>query len=236
MLDVMKRVNQFRRDGYLVLEDFFDAKLMDRYQGLIEAQMGARPEFFHNQEFLDKAATEVVPWFPQREGFDAFDTAGGDADLERLTEALLGPGWTAHYAMVMLSKAGTRGQAWHQDCPPEHPLRYNLNRLIYTHDIDPQVGGQTIVLPGSHRMGELSAGDPHEDLEGQVVLTPRKGTLVLLHGHTWHRVTPVTRGTRISTNYRCGPAGTPEDITDICVYRTMRYQFSTNQVLVERAL
>jgi hypothetical protein len=83
-------------------------------------------------------------------------------------------------------------------------------------------------------MGELPAGEPHEDLEGQVVLSPQKGTLVLLHGHTWHRVLPITGAFRFSTNYRVCPRGTPADITDICVYRNMRYCFASNRVVEER--
>ena len=72
------------------------------------------------------------------------------------------------------------------------------------------------------------------EFEDQVVLRPKKGTLVLLHGHTWHRVLPITGAYRFSTNYRAAPAGTADDITDICVYRNMRYQFSTSSVVEER--
>jgi hypothetical protein len=73
----------------------------------------------------------------------------------------------------------------------------------------------------------LSYGDPVGEFDDQVVLRPKKGTLVLLHGHTWHRVLPITGSYRFSTNYRSAPKDTPDDITDICVYRNMRYRFST---------
>ena len=78
------------------------------------------------------------------------------------------------------------------------------------------------------------------DLEGnfeedkKVVLSPKKGSLVFLHGQCWHGVLPVTGDYRVSTNYRCAPKGTPENITDIGIYRNIRYQFSTEQVLEER--
>jgi len=58
--------------------------------------------------------------------------------------------------------------------------------------------------------------------------------LVLIHGHAWHRVLPVMGVSRVSTNYRCCPADTPADITDTCVYRNMRYQFSSNRIIEER--
>ncbi|MFQ3192858.1 MAG: ectoine hydroxylase [Paraglaciecola sp.] len=41
---------------------------------------------------------------------------------------------------------------------------------------------------------------------------------------------------RVSTNYRCCPAGTPSDITDIAVYRNMRYQFSSGTVIEDRLI
>ena len=65
-------------------------------------------------------------------------------------------------------------------------------------------------------------------------LSPKKGTLVMIHGHTWHRVLPIKESRRVSTNFRAIPKGTPEDITDICIYRNMRYQFSTERVIEER--
>jgi ectoine hydroxylase len=234
--------NEFWQNGYLVLDDFFEPGLMDSMDRKIRDHFGEKPEFRHEQEFLEKSRTEVIPWFPQNPElpeYDSgtaapFDELESDERLKDLTEALLGKGWKPLYSMVMFSRQGTTGQAWHQDCPPEDPARHNLNRLVYTRDISRAVGGQTVVMPGSHRRGEVPVGDPHEDLDGQEVLQPRKGTLVLLHGHTWHRVLPVSGAFRFSTNYRACPAGTPADITDICVYRNMRYSFSGNRVLEER--
>lgn len=225
---------QFWEQGYLVLEELFDNALMDQYQALILEHFGESPDFAHNQEFLTKAATEVVPWFPQQEGLNAFDAIEHDERLRALTQAILGDGWYTLYCMTMFSKRGTRGQAWHQDCAPENPAVFNVNRLVYTEDITPEIGGQTIVVPRSHRRGILPVGPVDEDLPGQVVLSPRKGTLVLVHGHTWHRVLPVHGRYRVSTNYRCSPKGTPENVTDICVYRNMRYRFETNEVVEER--
>lgn len=239
-LDQMKP--EFWEQGYLVLENFFDEALMDSMDANIRAYFGDDPQFWHEEEFLKKSKTEVIPWFPQNpelNEYDAqsaapFDQLETDDRMARLTHALLGDDWSALYCMVMFSRKGTSGQSWHQDCSPDIPSQHNLNRLVYTRDLSTEVGGQTVVMPGSHRMGILPVGDPHEDLAGQVVLNPKKGTLLLLHGHTWHRVLPVTGGSRFSTNYRACPAGTPADITDICVYRNMRYSFASNSVIEER--
>ena len=234
--------SQFWEDGYLVLDSFFEGELMDRMDQTIRSHFGEDPQFWHNEEFLKKSKTEVIPWFPQNpelNEYDAkkaapFDQLEGDTRLAELTQALLGEDWSALYCMVMFSRQGTTGQAWHQDCSPDTPAQHNLNRLVYTRDLSTEIGGQTVIRPGSHRRGVLPVGDPHEDLPGQVVLNSTKGTLVLLHGHTWHRVLPVTGAFRFSTNYRACPKGTPADITDICVYRNMRYSFATNSVIEER--
>ena len=225
---------QFWQDGFLVIEEFFARDQMDELDELIRGHFGTSPEFWHTDEFLTEARTEVIPWFPQKEAPSAFDRLDDHEGLTRLTEAVLGAGWRNDYCMVMFSKQGTSGQAWHQDCPPDDPASHNLNRLVYTSDITEEIGGQTVIVPGSHKRGLLPTGDPTGQFEGQVVLKPRKGMLVLLHGHTWHRVLPVLGNYRYSTNYRAAPAGTPDDITDVCVYRNMRYQFSTSSVIERR--
>ncbi len=233
-MNIESLAEQFDKDGFIVIDDFFDVALMETLDGLIRDYFGESPDFWHDDEFLDKSQTEVVPWFPQNEGVQDFDGIDSDPRLMNLTEALLGAGWQNLFSMVMFSKQGTAGQAWHQDCPPDDPAQHNLNRLVYTRDITDAIGGQTVVVPGSHRHGLLPAGDPTGHFEGEVVLRPKRGTLVFLHGHTYHRVLPVTGAYRYSTNYRAAPSGTPDGITDVCVYRNMRYRFSTSSVIEER--
>lgn len=226
--------NEFWTHGYLVLEDFFDAELMDHLNGTILSHYGDSPDFWHNEEFLTKSQVEIIPWFPQREGVKDFDPVGDNSVLQRLTAEIIGEEWQDQYSMVMYSAPKSKGQSWHQDCAPENPAHFNLNRLVYTHNIDAETGGQTVVMPGTHKQGLLPAGQPDEDMNGQVVLDLKKGTLLLLHGHCWHRVLPINNVKRVSTNFRSAPKGTPENITDVCVYRNMRYRFSTSEVIEER--
>lgn len=229
-------VRQFQRDGFLVVEDFFEPRQMDALDELVRRHLGADPEYLHDEEFLARSKADVIPWFPQNDGVAAFDAIGADSRLDQLTHAILGDGWRNLYCMVMFSKAGSEGQAWHQDCPPDDADTFNLNRLVYTSDISADTGGEVVVVPGSQQRGLLPAGDPTGEFEGQVVLRPQKGTLVLLHGHTWHRVLPVRDAPRISTNYRAAPKDAPDDVTDVCIYRNMRYRFSTAEVVEERTV
>lgn len=233
-MNIEEHREKFDLEGYLLIENFFDAQLMDQLDSLVRDYYGSNPDFWHSDEFLEKSKTEVIPWFPQRDGVHDFDPIEDDERLHALSEAILGSGWTSQYCMVMFSKQGTAGQAWHQDCPPDDASRHNLNRLVYTRDITDEIGGQIVVVPGSNKRGLLPFGDPAGEFEDQVILRPKKGTLVLLHGHTWHRVLPIRSRHRFSTNFRAAPQGTPDDITDVCVYRNMRYRFSTSSVVEER--
>ena len=224
----------FWTEGYLVLESFFSPALMDQANEMILSHYGLNPKWEHNDEFIQKSAVEVVPWFPYREGNKKLDEIAENEGMLLLTQAILGDQWKDLYCMAMFSKKGSRGQAWHQDCPPDHPEVFNLNRLVYTHDITPETGGEIVVFPRAHHAGILPAGNPEEDLPGQLSFTPAKGTLIFLHGHCWHKVKPVKSEYRISTNFRAVPDGVPDDITDICVYRNMRYKFSTAEIIETR--
>lgn len=232
----------FWEQGYLVVHDFFSEHVMADADKEIRSYFGDDPAYRHEETFLEQSKTEVIPWFPQNpempdyspEIAGVFDSLERDGRLVDLTGAILGEAWSPLYSMVMFSRKGTVGQAWHQDCPPEDSSRFNLNRLVYTRTLSRDDGGQVVVVPGSHRKGALPPGETHENLENQVVISPRVGSLVLLHGHTWHRVTPIKGDFRFSTNFRACPKGTPDNITDICVYRNMRYRFSTAEVIEER--
>ena len=53
----------FVRDGYVIIENFFDDALMDHRDGSIRDFLGDNPDFWHNDEFLSKAKTEIDPSF-----------------------------------------------------------------------------------------------------------------------------------------------------------------------------
>lgn len=239
-LDFLQLKQQFDALGYVYLPAFFDTGLMDRVDTACLAHFGSHPEWAHSEEFIAKSKAEIVPWFPHRQGSLAdkavFDEIDEYAQFAELTEALIGANWSNLYSMAMFSKQGTVGQAWHQDCPPEDGSQHNLNRLIYSAAIRQEIGGEVVLMPGSHKQGVLPVGDPTEDMAGQLMLRPGKGDLLFLHGHCWHKVLPIHGGYRYSVNHRAAPAGTAADITDICVYRNMRYRFSTSQIVEDRLL
>lgn len=234
-MDIKALSEQFWEEGYLHIPHFFDSEEMDTINRICLEHFGLDPTWEHTNEFIEKSNCEIVPWFPLREGVEAFRSIEENPLLNELTKEILDENYSSLYCMSMFSKKGTAGQAWHQDCPPDDPHQFNLNRLMYTHDINESTGGQVVVVPKTHQQGLITVGDPNESIENEVVLNPNKGDLVFLHGHCWHRVLPVTGTYRVSTNFRAMPSGTPDTITDTAIYRNMKYYFPTNEVLEERS-
>lgn len=148
---------QFWDKGYIIIEEYFDENLMDDYTEMILKHYGQTPEWGHDNKFLNKSATEVIPWFPYLEGNTRFNTINDDQFLSDLTTSIIGENWSDLYCMCMFSKRGSKGQAWHQDCPPENPDIFNLNRLVYTHDITPELGGELCVMEGTQKKGITSS-------------------------------------------------------------------------------
>jgi len=67
----------------------------------------------------------------------------------------------------------SKSQPRHQSCPPENSNQFNLNRLVYTTDVRGDVDGEVVLIPASHKMGELCVGKPDEDFKEQIVMRPQ---------------------------------------------------------------
>ena len=233
-MNINQLSNSFHLNGYVYIENFFDRNLMDIYQNKILDHFALDSSYKHDNDFIKKSDTDVIPWFPQIDGEKAFDVIEQDERLINLTEAILGPRWKSLYCMVMYSNKSSNGQAWHQDCDPSDNNIFNLNRLIYTMDINKRSGGEVELIPGSHKKGIIPALSEGDNLKGGITIEPKKGSLLMLHGHLWHKVLPINQTIRVSTNYRCIPNGVPDNITDTCVYRNMLYRFSDEKIIEER--
>jgi hypothetical protein len=76
-------LHTFERDDYLLLDDFFDAKLMQALNARVLEHFGDDPAFLHSDDFLQKAKTDVIPWFPQDAGRSEFDLVDNNVDLQQ---------------------------------------------------------------------------------------------------------------------------------------------------------
>jgi ectoine hydroxylase len=153
-----------------------------------------------------------------------------DERFRALTGAILGADYSDLYAMLMRFKGPGAGGPWHQDCSSEIGAPYCMNRLIYPHDAGAAVGGSLVVVPGSHKLGRIPPGEPHGSMTGERVITPRAGTVVLMHASTFHRVSAVhSTVPRFSINLRAAPAGTSPAVTNVAVYRNVLCLFDQDR-------
>jgi ectoine hydroxylase len=109
-MQLEKLAKTFWQQGYIVIEDLFSAETMGNLQSLIVGHYGLNPKYEHEETFLSKSATEVIPWFPQKSGLQAFDEIEHCTKIQALTGAILGAGWQGLYCMTMFSKKAPKGK------------------------------------------------------------------------------------------------------------------------------
>ena len=195
------QVDQFHsQDGVLVLEGFFSVSELAAVNAALEPLLDDFPDAERRQatrapqqqEYLEKFETEVVPL-----------PLPGDADLSTLlknnrlrdaTAAILGGDYKFKGSFCFATPEGGVGHGWHQDSGSDEPGQYEINRLLYPHDVQPGDGGVLHVVPGSFRQGHLSLqpGPNHGPIAGEIEIVPKAGTVVFVHTRCFHRVTHYT--------------------------------------------
>ena len=217
---------EFDERGYVVIEGFLTDHENDQLNESLDVKYARwQAEARQVAQKSDHDECDVLAWDPLLEGHPVFCELAASEKLRRATAGVLGDDFETQTSLIMFSIPHGRGQAWHQDCPPEEVGLFNLNRLLYPSDTNLE-NGAIVVVPGSHKQGVIPPGGTQDPISGEVVLTPRAGTLVLLHGHVYHRVTPnLTDKPRNSVNFRALPAGVPDWVTCVAVYRNGRTRF-----------
>ncbi len=232
-IDAVAMKAQFDSDGFVVVPDFLSGEevaamvaVIDGHYGPIRADYGSAANA--KGSAFERYATEVIPWDPVGEREPLFVQLLVNPKLDAVTAACLGDGYSGDQSLVMLSPPGGKGQAWHQDCPVAEPGYFNVNRLIYVEDVTPD-NGSIVIVPKSHRMGLIPEGGPQESIPGEVSLLPKAGTLVLLNGLVYHRVTPNrSDAPRTSVNFRAYAKGVPTDVCMVGVFRNGAFDFRAN--------
>ena len=152
------RRRKFAEHGVVVVPGFLDREQVAFLNREIDAHYGPLVRERFGIGAVSRAAIEmdcdVITWDPLGEEVEPFQVLAADPRLATLTRELIGE-FSAPGSLAMWSVGGGKGQAWHQDCPPDDPSQFNLNRLFYLQDTEVD-DGAVVVVPGSHRMGRIS--------------------------------------------------------------------------------
>jgi ectoine hydroxylase-related dioxygenase (phytanoyl-CoA dioxygenase family) len=191
------QVSAFASSGYLLVEDLFDS-------GTIEGLRAATDELRQDKFGESTASTYRSQAFAGqylREPH-AYDRRFWVL-LERYpivdsVRSVLGPRITMRSMSVRITLPGTQaGTKWHADQrslvvprPPMYTEAHVVTCLLYLDDIDDHCG-PTFVVPGSHRIDAMPPDDRlYSNLDGQVAIRPRAGSMLFIHSALWHRGGP----------------------------------------------
>ncbi len=176
----------FDRDGFFVFENALNAEQSAALADAIDAKCASSEPCnrgpgrqSYQEHNVDCHQGTVVP-----EVYNAY----GLPHVMAATTALAGEDWHFHLDANIFSTPPHGGkQGWHQDTAEMGPGIYFVNRIFFPRTITREMG-PLILVPGSHKMGDLPPGGQHDDIEGQIEIIPKAGSLVFMCSRVWHRV------------------------------------------------
>jgi hypothetical protein len=178
----------FEREGFVMIENVLDDETCTRYADAIW-----------------RMARSDSTWTPDRH-FGRQNLVSSDPVFEDLIDRdshigfaydLYGELTKVHLSHAMLRPRGGWYNLWHPDGPralpyrvfsPELPLQLKIG--YWLSDVPQPRMGNLVVFPGSHRSSIFDAYDTHESIPGELITTPRRGSMLVMNANLWHRVEP----------------------------------------------
>jgi hypothetical protein len=231
-LDYAEAARRFWSDGYVVFDDFYPREVVAAaHEWLLSTGDGA-PAWTDPTKSKSIETDLTINIMTCDAMSPPIQRVHDDERFQTLTTAILGANFADLYAIMFRFKGPGVGGPWHQDCESEIGTPYCINRLVYPHDAGDAVGGELVVVPGSHKLGQIPPGEQHVSMPGERTITPRAGTVVMLHASTFHRVAAVrSTAPRFSINLRAAPEGTSDRVTGIAIYRNVVCLFDQGREL-----
>ncbi|MDH6226001.1 MULTISPECIES: phytanoyl-CoA dioxygenase family protein [Streptomyces] len=184
------QIEQFERDGFLVLPGLLPADLVARLKPEVDRWVDTGLRARSIACVLDPD-THGVPEVMELD-LPAHGELLVHEPLLRVVEQLMGPDFAFHHMHSDRHAPDLPGKAWHHDYEQRvqsHRTHTMVHALHYLDGMDPDMAGLA-VLPGSHR--EIAAKDARahlgtEVLEGEVFLEELPaGSTVLVHSALFH--------------------------------------------------
>src|SRR5918911_3003095 len=158
-----EQIEQFNRDGYLLIEDLFDAEEMELLLGIASVDQQMAQQAY---ERLDSNSGRSKLWITDSLGEDIYSAFVRCRRIVDPMEQLLG-GEVYHYHHKMMLKEPLLGGAWewHQDYGYWYLngcLFPEMDSCLIAIDRATRENGCLQVIKGSHRMGRIDHGKAGE--------------------------------------------------------------------------
>ncbi|MCZ6633988.1 MAG: phytanoyl-CoA dioxygenase family protein [bacterium] len=180
--------DEFMEQGMLVIEDALTDEECDRYIDMIDA-VAARSEKYDPAKFF--GPNNIVERYP--EFAELIDHPRHIGFMHDVYGELL----KIHISQCFLRPRDTNRNKWHPDgaralpysvFSPEMPIQIKV--AYWLTDLPEQEMGNFVYMPGSHKGQYFDFYDTHDNVPGEKILCPRRGTMTFMHCSTWHRVAP----------------------------------------------
>lgn len=179
----------FQKDGIVLIEDAISEDAIQTYLDAIDRVTSVAPDYEDGEYFYRENIVELDPTLsslidePRHVGF-AYDIYG---ELLKIHQSQL----------FVRAPQESHNNKWHPDgaralpygvFSPEIPLQIKVGYWLT--DLPEAQMGNLVVLPGSHRHQYMDGYDTHDSMDGERILTPKRGTMSIMHSSIWHRVEP----------------------------------------------
>ena len=172
------QVEQFRRNGFLVVESLFDPEEARRVLEIshLDPEIAAEAKDNENYEG-DGVATRLV--YRPSLGDNAYSALAASQRLVAPMEQIYSSPMCHYYTLNMLKDPGTGGWAWHQDYGYHYKEFFYPNYISVMVALDPATAenGCLRVVKGSNRLGRLE----HSGLGSQLIANRDRVDLALEH-------------------------------------------------------
>ena len=180
--------DQLERHGYVVLENYMSAALLDELRGRVDELFDIEGERAGSEFKQEEQTRRLANLVDKGEVFER--VIAMPEILERLAQ-VLGPEFKLSSLNVRSADPhSTWVQPLHCDMGALADEKgYWVANTVWMLDDFTERNGATRMIPGSHRWGRLPQevlADPQAPHPDEILLTGKAGTVVVMNAHMWH--------------------------------------------------